>query len=40
MRPKLLAIKVSASHLILVILRTSSHGRRAGTGGHRQRDVT
>jgi hypothetical protein len=40
MRPKLLAIKVSASHLILVILRTSSRGRRAGTGGHRQRDVT
>jgi len=37
MRPKLLAIKVSASHLILVILRTSSQ---AGTGGHRQRDVT
>jgi hypothetical protein len=40
MRPKLLAIKVSGCHLVLVILRASSRDRQAGVGGHSQRDVT
>jgi len=33
MRPKLLAIKVSGCHPIPVILRASSRGRQARTGG-------
>ena len=39
MRPKLLAIQVSGSHLIPVISRASSRDRRAEAGGRRQRDV-
>jgi len=36
-RPKLPAIKVSGRYPIPVILRASSRGRQARTGGHGQR---